>query len=203
MTLKSMFEKFDINLERMIVKYYKEMGLTSKDMVVLLHLVQVYLKKPIFSMQALSKRVDYTLKEVGDSIERLIDKGYVHIYHEQSKLGKQQEVFHLDNLFTALSNFLEEKTKVEFDNNTLQQFIVLLEQHLNREVNTKELQQIRYLIDEEKYSLMDMTAIVLELKDKVSLFKIEKMLSIQKKIPKIEVDQEQDRALEALFKNIK
>jgi hypothetical protein len=85
----------------------------------------------------------------------------------------------------------------------IQKLVILLEQYLNRSVLSKELQQLRYFIEEESYDIKMIEDAIHTLKDKVTMFKLERMLSIQHKLPKQEVDEKTDRALDALFRSIK
>lgn len=203
MTLKKIFESYDMNLEKVIVKKHRDMDISTPQMVILLVLLDMYKKKALFSMQAIARKVDYSLKEVGQFIDALIEKGYVHIYHEENKQGKTQEVFHLDQLFLKIESFLIDEKPVIKDVHDIQKLVILLEQYLNRSVSAKELQQLRYFLEEETYDIKMIEDAIHTLKDKVTMYKLERMLSIQNKLPKQAVDEKTDAALDALFRSIK
>lgn len=204
MTLKKIYEQFDINIERLLVKKHREINITTPEMVVLLVLLDMLKKKPTFSIQSIMKRLDYTQKEIGVHINNLIDKGFLNIYHEETKQGKIQELFDLDNLFQKMETFNQDEKPISPQQITsIQSIVILLEEYLNRHLNPNELQQLRHLIEEEHYEIQKIKEIVLELKEKVSMFKIQRLLMIQDKIPKHETDSKKDAALDALFKSIK
>ena len=204
MTLKKIFEKFDINIERMLVKKHRELNISTPEMVILLVLFEILKKKPVFSIQSIMKRLDYSKKEIEEHINVLIDKGYLNIYHEETKQGKILELFDLDNLFQKLEDLNQDEKPISVQEMTnIQSVIILLEEYLNRNLNPKELQQLRHLIEEENFEIPKIKDIILDLKDKVSLFKIQRLLTIQDKLPKHEVNSKKDAALDALFKSIK
>jgi DNA replication protein DnaD len=204
MTLKKIYEKFDINIERILIKKHREMNLTTPEMVILLVLLEMIKKKPVFSIQSIMKRLDYSQKEIGEHINKLIDKGYLNIYHEETKQGKVQELFDLDTLFKKIEEINEDDKPISGQQITnIQSIVMLLEEYLNRVLYPKELQQLRHLIDEEQYEIEQIKDIILDLKDKVTLFKIQRLLSIQDKLPKHKTDSNKDAALDALFKSIK
>lgn len=204
MTLKKIYEQFDINIERLLVKKHREMNITTPEMVILLVLLDILKKKPIFSIQSIMKRLDFNQKEIGIHINNLIDKGFLNIYHEETKQGKIQELFDLDNLFQKMETLNQEEKPISVQQMTsIQSIVILLEEYLNRNLQAKELQQLRHLIEEEHYEIQKIKDIILDLKEKVSLFKIQRLLTIQDKLPKHETDSKKDAALDALFKSIK
>jgi len=205
MLLKKLFKNHDFNIESLLFKIYKELGLSTNELMTLLALINVYRKKNTFSLNVLSRRIDYPAKDIGLCVDALIDKGFLTIYLETTKQNKTKEVFHLDDMFLKVEQHIskdrEQKSKSQDDQ--IKKIIIKLEQYLDRMLKPIELEQIREMFDIEGYSYDDMYQVIEQLKEQVSVKKLQRMLVLQSRIPNQEIDPETDKALDALYKSIK
>lgn len=204
MILKRLYDEYDVSIERILIKEYKRLKLTMQDAHVLLALFSIYKKRRTFTLSSLSKRVEYTADQIGNSIEVLLDKGFMTISLEK-KDGKEREVFDLDQTFNKIENlFLEdekerlrEQTQSEVSE-TLRRF----EQGLGRLLLPYELESVRRWYEEKQYGHPKIISAIDAAKDRISVKYVEKILNQSVPDP-IDIDEEVENVLDEIFKKIK
>lgn len=204
MMIKRLFDEYDLPIERIILKEYKRLSLSMQDMQVLLALFSIYKKRRTFSINAISRRIEYNQHEIGASIESLLDKGFIQITLE-TKDGKEREIFDLDLTFEKLENLFyqdEMEKRRQQEENIVSQTIKRFEQGLGRLLMPYELENIRKWYDEKTYTHDAIIKAIESAKDRVSIKYVERILTQQ--IPKtIEIDQDVEQALDEIYKKMK
>jgi DNA replication protein len=204
MILKTLYENYDLAIERILIKEYKRLDLSMAERSILLALFSIYKKRKSFSIAAISRRVDYSQNEIGDIVEGLLDKGFMTMEIERTKGQKEREVFCLDPTFKKIEELLiedEKKERQALYENRISQTIKQFEQGLGRLLRPYELETIRRWYDEGLYTSDQIDRALEQAEDKVSIKYVERLLSQQ--IPKpIEIDEKVDRALDDLYKKI-
>ena len=205
MLLKKLFKNHDFNIESLLFKIYKELELSTNELMTLLALINVYRKKNTFSLTTLSKRIDYPSKDIGLYVDALIDKGFLTIYLETTNQNKTKEVFHLDDMFLKVEQHIlkDQEQKSKSHDDQIKKIIIKLEQYLDRMLKPIEIEQIREMFDIEGYSDDDMYQVIEQLKEQVTVKKMQRMLVLQSRIPNQDIDPETDKVLDALYKSIK
>ena len=202
--LKRLYEEYDLSIERILIKEYKRLKLSTQEMNVLLALFSIYKKRRTFSINAINRRVDYSINETGSIIEKLLDKGFLTIELE-NKDGKEREVFDLNVTFDKISELFrsdENEKKRASAENEVSETIKRFEQGLGRLLMPYELEMIRKWYDENLYTHQAIMKAIESAQDRMSIKYVEKLLTQQ--IPdKIEIDQDVDQALDEIFKKIK
>ncbi|MFA6377123.1 MAG: DnaD domain protein [Acholeplasmataceae bacterium] len=202
--LKRLYEEYDLSIERILIKEYKRLKLNTQEMNVLLALFSIYKKRRTFSINAINRRVDYSINETGSIIEKLLDKGFLTIELE-NKDGKEREVFDLNVTFDKISELFrsdENEKKRASAENEVSETIKRFEQGLGRLLMPYELEMIRKWYDENLYTHQAIMKAIESAQDRMSIKYVEKLLTQQ--IPdKIEIDQDVDQALDEIFKKIK
>ncbi|MCR3906803.1 MAG: DnaD domain protein [Tenericutes bacterium] len=204
MILKRLYEDFDLSIERILIKEYKRLNLTMQEMTVLLALFSIYKKRKTFSIASISRRVELSKDEIGSAVESLLNKNFVNITLEE-KDNKEREVFDLDRTFKLIEELYRqdeiEKIKQE-EESSVYETIRLFEQGLGRSLRPFELENIRRWYEERSYSHETIKQAIDASEDKISIKYVEKILN--QNIPEpIEIDQDVERALDEIFKNIK
>lgn len=114
-TIKEILETKDIVIPRILFINYKKMGLTEKELVFLIYLIN---NTGVFNPKQISIDLNLTLNEVMETMESLTSKGIVKI--EIKKTGtKRNECISLDGLYNKLTfnilNKEEEKNTNIYD----------------------------------------------------------------------------------------
>ena len=205
MKFKKLFELQLIVLEQLIYSHHKELDITSDEMMVMFGLLDLLKKRNVFSLSALNKRITIH-QDLGILIDSLIHKGYLSTYLEDHPQGKSKELFHLDGLFSKLEIFIEQKdlsNKLKLTNEGLKKVIVITEQKMNRLMTSKELQELRHLMDTHQVTIEELLSTLEQLQEVDSISQIEKMVMIAKKMPNIVIDEKVEKALDDLYKAMK
>jgi len=205
MKFKKLFELQLIVLEQLIYSHHKELDITSDEMMVMFGLLDLLKKRNVFSLSALNKRITIH-QDLGILIDSLIHKGYLSTYLEDHPQGKSKELFHLDGLFSKLEIFIEQKdlsNKLKPTNEGLKKVIVITEQKMNRLMTSKELQELRHLMDTHQVTIEELLSTLEQLQEVDSISQIEKMVMIAKKMPNIVIDEKVEKALDDLYKAMK
>ncbi|MDD3067815.1 MAG: DnaD domain protein [Acholeplasmataceae bacterium] len=202
--LKRLYEEYDLSMERILIKEYKRLKLTMQEMTVLLALFSIYKKRRTFSINAINRRVEYSINEIGSIIEKLLSKGFMTIELEK-KDGKEREVFDLNLTFDKIQDLFkadEIEKKEALVETEVSETIKRFEQGLGRLLMPYELEMIRRWYDENKVSHKSIIEAIESAQDRMSVKYVEKILTQQ--VPeKIEIDQDVDQALDEIFKKIK
>ncbi len=202
--LKRLYEEYDLSMERILIKEYKRLKLTMQEMTVLLALFSIYKKRRTFSINAINRRVEYSMNEIGSIIEKLLSKGFMTIDLE-SKDDKEREVFDLNLTFEKIQELFksdELEKKRALTENEVSETIKRFEQGLGRLLMPYELEMIRQWYDDQRYAHQSIIEAIDAAQDRMSVKYVEKILTQQ--IPKkIEIDQDVDQALDEIFKKIK
>lgn len=205
MKLKQLFDLQYIVIEQLIYNHHKELDITSDEMMVMFGLLDILKKRNVFSLSALNKRITIH-QDLGTLIDSLIHKGYLSTYLEDHPQGKSKELFHLDGLFSKLETFIELKdvsNKLKPTHDGLKKVIVLTEQKMNRFMTSKELEELRHLIDTHQVTIEELLSTLEQLQEVDSIRQIEKMVMIAKKMPNIVIDEKVEKALDDLYKAMK
>lgn len=204
MILKKLYEEFDLSIERILIKEYKRLSLTMQEMTVLLALFSIYKRRKTFSIASISRRVELNKEEIGSAVESLLNKNFVTIILEE-KDNKEREVFDLDRTLKKIEELFRqdevEKIKQE-EETSVYETIRLFEQGLGRSLRPFELENIRKWYEERSYSHETIKKAIESAEDRISIKYVERILN--QNIPEpIEIDQDVERALDEIFKNIK
>lgn len=202
--LKRLYEEYDLPIERIIMKEYKRLGLSMPEAHVLLALFSIYQKRRTFSLASIQRRVDYTTNQIGSSIEKLMDQGFL-VMALESKDGKQREVFNLDQTFIMIEKLYlkdeHEKQKIQYEGQ-IADTIKRLEQGLGRTLSSYELDNVRRWYDDKSYPHDRIILAIEQANDRVSIKHVEKILN-QQVVEKVEIDEDVEQVLDEIFKKIK
>ncbi len=204
MILKRLFDEYDFPVEKILFKEYRRLNLTMPELSILLALLDIYKKRRTFSVLSISRRVDYNQNEIAGHVESLLDKGFITLSLEK-KDGKEREVFHVSPVFEKLEGLLEsdEQERVKIENETqISETIRKFEQGLGRPLKGYELENIRVWYAGEDFSHEQISKAIESAGGNIGIKYVERILS-QQIVPKKEIDEDVEQALDNVFKKIK
>ena len=204
MILKRLFDEYDFSIERILLKEYRRLALTMPEVTVLVALFSIFKKRRTFSLNAIARRVEYSKAEIGGYVESLLKKDFLTLDLEQ-KDGKEREVFDLTLTFKKIEDLYHQdeleslKVKIEHD---ITGTIRLFEQGMGRMLKAYELEMIRSWYEKQEYNHEAILKAIDSAGARVSITYVERLLT-QQIMPKIEIDDETEKALDAIFKKMK
>jgi len=204
MILKRIFEEYDLPIERILIREYKRLNLSLKESYVLMALFSISKKRKTFSMIAIGKRVEYPPEVIGKCVESLQEKGFLDIALEV-KDEKEREVFDIDKALKQIENLYinDEKERIrQQESAQISKTIDLFEKGLGRPLMAFELETIRAWYEEGQYSHANIIKAIYATENQISVKFVERFLNQSVHKP-IEVDQDIEKALDAIYKNIR
>lgn len=203
MILRRLHNEYGLNIEGVLIKEYKRLGLKMKELNVLLILLSTSSKKRIFSINSITKKSDYNHNEVAEIVNVLLEKEFITLSLIEDK-GKTKEVYSLDKTFEKLTNlFIEdEKADIVANNKThISETIDLLEQRLNRPLRDLELDRIRLWYEDYQFIHQNIINAIKAFKNNFSILYLEKILDSNYQ-PTKKIDTETEKILDNIYKKL-
>jgi|SRR5690554_2146861 len=203
MILKRLHKEYRINIEGVLIKEYKRLGLKMKELNVLLILLGNNSKKNIFSLNSITRKSDYNQNEVADIIAILLDKKFLSLSLIEEK-GITKEVYSLDQTYEKLTNLFIEDEKADLiaENKThVGETIDLLEQKLKRPLKDLELDRIRLWYDEFNFNHENIIAAANAIKNNFTVLYLEKLLATNYQ-PAKKMDSQTEKLLDKIFNEL-
>lgn len=201
--LKRLYDEYNFPVELIIIKEYKRLNLSTKEMNVLLALVSMYKTNRIFSINYIADKVDYSQNDIANITESLLDKKFININLETNN-NKKSEVFDLEGTFENITFLFNEdindKLKEEQEND-VSKVVLKFEQNTGRMIRNLELEKIRSWFEDSRYEYNEIIKAIDLASERTSIPYVERILS-QEIPPKVEIDKKTDQALEELFKKL-
>ena len=147
-----------INFNALLIKNYKKLGISEKDIIVLSCLERQQSKgNNIFNPTKIKQKIALSQEDLFKSLTNLTSKGYVDIRIEFNyKTEKDTEVFSLDNLYESIVNLYlnESKKTTEKKKESFQEEISnFYEESFKRQMNPIDVDIIRRWSEEKEFSL--------------------------------------------------
>ena len=204
MIIKKLFYNYNFNIDSLLMDKHKEMNLSTNEAIILLSLVSLSRKNNIFSLSSVVKKVDKSEKSVSKYINALINKGFVSTYLEKNKENKTNEIFSLDGTFDKLEKILSKnKNNIDKKIDKKRNIVLKIEENIKRMLRPNELEELRMILGSEKENHDLILEIIDELKEKISIRKIHKLLLLRKRITNPSINEEDEKAIDELYRAIK
>lgn len=204
MIIKKLFYNYNFNIDSLLMDKHKEMNLSTNEAIILLSLVSLSRKNNIFSLSSVVKKVDKSEKSVSKYINSLINKGFVSTYLEKNKKNKTNEIFSLDGTFDKIEKILSKnKDNIDKKIDKKRNIVLKIEENIKRMLRPNELEELRMILGSEKENHNLILEIIDELKEKISIRKIHKLLLLRKRITNPSINEEDEKAIDELYRAIK
>ena len=204
MILKRLYDEYDFSVERILLKEYRRLSLTMPEVTILVALFSIFKKRRTFSINALSKRVEYSKEEIGGYVESLLKKHFITLDLE-NKDGKEREIFDVALTFKKIEDLYEQDQKEarqEQVKNEVSETIELFEQGMGRMLKAYELEMIRNWYEKGEYTHEAILKAIDSAGARISVKRVEQLLT-QQIMPKVELDDDTEKILDAIFKKMK
>lgn len=205
--VKYMIEKGYVDTNKLIIDLYSKLNLTECEMVVILNLIELFKnKQKTLSISSLSKKTNMSNDVCSNSLNGLLNKGYISLEIEYTKTGKAKEVFNIDELFISISKIMSDEIKVEKVNNSedlIKNIIELLENTLNKSLTPYELDTVLTWVDAGVCIDTVSKAVDISLSKNISNLKYIDKIILGSKGVKEEVNEENSKVLDDIFRNLR
>lgn len=196
-----------VDMNKLIIERSSKLNLSADETLLLIYLVDMYKNnQTTLSVNSLAKKLNLTIDNCSNSLNGLLNKGFVTLNIEYTKTGKAKEVFNLDELILAIEKmFMTEikDIKIVDSENTIKEVIDLVEACFNKTLSPFELEiiinwiQVGENIDSIKKALD-----IASSKNNNNLKYVDKIL-LNKSKQTENVDEEQSKVLDDIFRNLR
>lgn len=203
MILKIVYEEYGFNIEALLIKEAKRLNLTTKELSILLALFSVPAKKRTFSINAISKLVDYDQNEIAEIIENLLEKKFVKTKLEVFN-KREREVYNLDGTFKHITNLYEEDIKEQIrleQTSNIAETIETFEEKIGRMLKSNELERIRTWYETFNFNHNMILNAIKNAKGNITVLYIEKVLNFNYEKP-VELDDKTSALLDSIYKKM-
>lgn len=156
LTIKKWIKAGNTSVPNTLLMYYRELGLTSTDLVVLIQLMSlVEIGQRFPDSQLLADRLDVSREEAYKAIHQLMTKRVITIETSSDEDGKSQDEFSFDLLYDRLIYLMEEIEKTRESKEeavTSKDLYRLFEEEFGRALSAMEIQTLEMWIKEDQYS---------------------------------------------------
>ncbi|MFI3251691.1 MAG: DnaD domain protein [bacterium] len=206
--LKYMIKKGYVDVNKLILDIYPKMNLTEQEVIVVLNLIELYKNnQSTLAVSSLSKKLNMSNDVCSNSLNGLLNKGYISLNIEYTKSGKAKEVFDIDDIVTTISKMMNEEIKTEKiheSENLIKIVIDFLEKTLNKSLSPFELDLVLSWIDDGETLDSISKAVDISVSKGINNLKyIDKVILGSKNNPDAVVDEESSKVLDDIFRNLK
>lgn len=159
--LKKMYELGYLDLDKVILDTYKDIGIKPTDAIILIKMLELdRLNEPILT-SSIARKTGLCISDVQDSLVNLMNKKIYEIYLDYSK-GVGEEKYNFNQLFRILEETFKDNIGFEKDSTVMKRVMDLVEGELKRNVTPIELDMIRSWLDDDKFNEDDIRRALLE-----------------------------------------
>lgn len=144
-----------LTIPNVLLKYYRQIGLNERELVVLLQLQAANQQKGFPNFQTIAQQMNCSRNELFEAIQSLINKQVLTIHTIQNSAGKSEDRLNFDVLYEKLWHCLQQQQKQAAEKEEtlkLQDLYTLFEQEFGRSLSPIELDTLNMWLDDDHYA---------------------------------------------------
>lgn len=166
--LISFLNEGETQISNLVLKNYKQLGMTDIELVFFIQLVQFQQQNDLFpDLSIIAERMNIEVTQVFNLAQSLIDKGIISLQTQRTKEGKTADLYNINSIYEKLDVLKRrEETKQEFTSReeSIKDLHQQFEKEFGRLLSPIEIETINLWISEDNY---DVDVIRLALKEAV------------------------------------
>ena len=144
-----------LTIPNVLLKYYRQIGLNERELVVLLQLQAANQQEGFPNFQTIAQHMNCSRDELFEAIQSLINKQVLTIHTIQNSAGKSEDRLNFDVLYEKLWHCLQQQQKQAAEKEEtlkLQDLYTLFEQEFGRSLSPIELDTLNMWLDDDHYA---------------------------------------------------
>lgn len=144
-----------LTIPNVLLKYYRQIGLNERELVVLLQLQAANQQESFPNFQTIAQQMNCSRDELFEAIQSLINKQVLTIHTIQNSAGKSEDRLNFDVLYEKLWHCLQQQHKQAAEKEEtlkLQDLYTLFEQEFGRSLSPIELDTLNMWLDDDHYA---------------------------------------------------
>lgn len=210
--IKRLMSEQLLDFAKMVLKYYKQVGLSEIEAMVLIELdAQKSQGNTFMNPSKISKNMSIQKEDLLVTLDGLMKKGYLSVQIKKLKSGKETEIFDMDDTVEKIILHIENQIREEFINlpstfSSLQEEIAnLIETHFQKQLKPMDVEMILKWLNEDHYDLFTIKRALLDAyqANRFSMSYVDNMLlkrkNMTEKKPEVVYKTEKSDALKSFF----
>ncbi|WP_162163905.1 DnaD domain protein [Acholeplasma hippikon] len=203
--IRKLYEDHFLEIEPLLTKESKRLKLSPNELVVLKTLFQM-LKKRVFSIKQIEKKIELPITDIEKAVDKLTNKGFV-TFALETRNEKQVEVFDLSGTFDLISKLYEEdlrQIEIQKHESKISMAIEMIENALGRVLSGAELEIVKSWYEENTHTHELIISKIEEhqTSGRFSVKFLDRILN-QTKLQLAPSDEKTEEAIDRIFKAIK
>lgn len=207
--LKYLIKKGYVNVPKLLIENYPQLGLNEQELVVLLKLFEMLKNNQAsISVNTLAKKTSMNTNDISGILNELFNRGIVTINLEYTKQGKTKEYFNLDECINLISSYFEKEMQdlmIMQNESSLKQITGMVEETFHRPVTPSELQMIlEWCNNGENLSTIKKALAIATTNNKLNLKYVDAcLIKLNQKEDEDELDESKSKLLSDFYRKIK
>ncbi len=156
-SIKDYLKADTTDISNLIMKYYKKIGMSDRGFLFYLQLLSYNQQgNPFPDLSVVSDTMNIPVDELFQTLQELIDKGFLRIETKTNKQGQQEDRYDLTLIYDRLATFFEQQEKKEKEvskENDISMLYQTFETEFGRPLSPIEFETIQSWLTIDKYSV--------------------------------------------------
>lgn len=156
-SIKDYLKVGSTEVSNLLMTYYKKIGMSDRGFLFYLQLLSYNQKgNPFPDLSVISNTMSTPVDELFQTLQELIDKGFLAIETSTNKQGQQEDRYDLTLIYDRIANFLEQQEKQEKEvskENEISQLYQTFETEFGRPLSPIEFETIQSWLTIDHYSV--------------------------------------------------
>lgn len=157
LSIKDFLKADSTTVSNLLLNYYQKIGMSDRDFLFYLQLLNYNQSgNPFPDLGVISETMSVSVDELFQTLQNLIDKGFISIETSLNEKGQQEDRYDLTLIYDRLSAFLEQQNQKEVEvskENEIAQLYQTFETEFGRPLSPIEYETIQNWLTVDHYSL--------------------------------------------------
>lgn len=157
LSIKDFLKADSTTVSNLLLTYYQKIGMSDRDFLFYLQLLNYNQSgNPFPDLGVISETMSVSVDELFQTLQNLIDKGFISIETSLNEKGQQEDRYDLTLIYDRLSAFLEQQNQKEVEvskENEIAQLYQTFETEFGRPLSPIEYETIQNWLTVDHYSL--------------------------------------------------
>lgn len=200
--IKKLYELGYFDYRGFILNNLKSLSLTTTEAIVLIKMLDDFKESHTFNSESLRNKMNIRKDTFESALANLLERKIYEIYLSYDNNDRGYETLSFDGFFELVSDILENKQK--YDDNEIHSVIMFVSEEFDRVLSSNELDIVKSLIEDDRYSKKDFERAIENIKNSKRLLNIKNLsneLAKSTSLPKAKKDTPE--CVKNFIKNIK
>ncbi len=168
--IKKLYELGYFDYKGFILDNLKSLSLSTTEAIILIKMLDDYKESSSYNSEALRNKMNIRKDTFENALANLLERKIYEIYLSYDNDSRGFEAVSLDGFFELASDIINNNQK--YDENEVHSIIMYVNKEINRVLTSNELDIIKSLIEEDRYTMDDFTRAIENIKNSKRILSI-------------------------------